>query len=92
MKQSSLANNIEITTTESQHLVMGRNLAGLTICHRCIFDETVPGIIFDEDGVCNYCRTIDQLKEQYGTGTPKGEQTIKVLIDQIRADGHKKKI
>ena len=26
-----------------------------TKCKRCLYDETVPEIIFDPEGVCNYC-------------------------------------
>lgn len=28
----------------------------LTRCTKCILPETMPGINFDDDGVCNYCR------------------------------------
>ena len=29
------------------------------ICTRCIMDTTDPEITFDENGVCNHCRTFD---------------------------------
>ena len=35
----------------------------LKICTRCIQDETVPGITFDNNGVCNYCHLHDELCE-----------------------------
>jgi hypothetical protein len=38
------------------------------ICTRCIYDETVPNISFDGEGVCNYCRQIDGLEQEYPTG------------------------
>ena len=25
-------------------------------CTKCVLPATFPGIIFDEEGVCNYCR------------------------------------
>ena len=28
----------------------------MKICNRCVLPETFPGIVFDEEGVCNYCR------------------------------------
>ena len=31
-------------------------------CTRCIYDEKVPKITFDENGVCNYCKQSDELK------------------------------
>src|SRR5436305_14933801 len=69
----------------------GKDLSGLKVCARCIYDETVPGIVFDVNAVCNYCHTVKQLKEQYGTGTPEGEKKFGALIDQIKAAGSNKK-
>ena len=28
----------------------------MKICNNCILPETFPGIRFDENGVCNFCR------------------------------------
>ena len=42
----------------------------IRICKRCIYDERVGGIEFDQQGVCNYCRQIDRLKQEYGTSAP----------------------
>jgi N-acetyl sugar amidotransferase len=57
------------------------------ICTRCIYDERTPAISFDEAGVCNYCKMIDGLMEQYKTGTPEGEKMLMEIIDQIKTDG-----
>lgn len=59
----------------------------LKICSRCIYDERVGGIKFDEEGVCNYCHQIDSLKEQFGTGAAKGQKKLEKIIEQVRADG-----
>jgi N-acetyl sugar amidotransferase len=64
---------------------------GKQICTRCIYDETVPAICFDYNGICNYCRNVDQLIEQYHTGKPEGEKSINVLIEKIKVDGKNKK-
>ena len=48
----------------------------MRICSRCIYDSNVPGISFDKEGVCNYCRMIDDLKRQYKTGSPEGEKEL----------------
>ena len=61
------------------------------ICTRCIYDEQVPSIEFDENGVCNYCRMIDELVEQYQTGKPGGESRIQEIVEQIKKDGKGKK-
>lgn len=63
----------------------------MTICSRCIYDDKVPSITFDENGVCNYCTMIDDLKLQYGTGTLDGEEKLNSIIDKIKADGKGKK-
>lgn len=74
-------------------LYNGRNLKkeGVKICTRCIYDETVANISFDSEGVCNYCHLIDQLKKEYGTGSEKGEQKFKEIVECIKKDGRGKK-
>ena len=66
------------------------NKAGTKICSRCIYDERLGGISFDSNGVCNYCHQIDMVKEQYGTGQPKGELLFSEIVEQIKKDGKKK--
>jgi len=61
------------------------------ICSRCIYDSTIAGIEFDHEGVCNYCRQIDAMAEQYGTGTPKGERELMRIVELIRKEGRRKK-
>lgn len=63
------------------------DISGLKICTRCIYDERVSGIVFDQDGVCNYCKMIDDLKAQYHTALPQGEKKLKEIIEQIKIDG-----
>ena len=63
----------------------------MNVCSRCIYDERVPSITFDENGVCNYCKMIDSLKEQYGAGTPAGDAKLAVIVEQIKHDGKGKK-
>lgn len=60
-------------------------------CGRCIYDENVPGIAFDDEGVCNYCRLIDTLERDYGTGTPEGEATLERIFREIRKRGRRLK-
>lgn len=61
------------------------------ICTRCIYDDTLSGISFDENGVCNYCRTMENLIDLYGTGKPEGKKKLDVIIAQIKKDGKGKK-
>lgn len=58
-------------------------------CSRCLYDETVPNIHFDENGVCNYCHIHDQLDREYPTGE-EGEKRLHAIADQIRKEGRGK--
>lgn len=62
-------------------------MAEMKICSRCIYDERVPNIVFDEQGVCNYCKTMDQLQDEYKTGTEEGINTFLQIVEQIKKDG-----
>ncbi len=59
-------------------------------CSRCLYDETVAGITFDENGVCNYCHTHDRLDREYPAGQ-EGERQLRALADKIRQEGRDKK-
>ena len=61
------------------------------VCKSCIYDSSLPSISFDESGVCNYCKQIDGLISDYGTGTELGEQTLSNILDDIRLAGRGKK-
>jgi len=63
----------------------------IQICSRCIYDETLTGISFDENGICNYCHIMDKFKEQFQTGKPEGQKKLNEIIDKIKADGKRKK-
>lgn len=65
--------------------------AGTRICTRCIYDDGVPGISFDGQGVCNYCRQIDQLEAQFGPGTSRGEAAFAQILTAIKEAGRKRK-
>ncbi len=49
------------------------------ICKRCIYDDSIPYITFDEKGICNYCYEYDELEKEYPTGE-KGMLILKNLI------------
>ncbi len=60
------------------------------ICTRCIYDQSVESISFDEKGVCNYCNQISELSESYGTGKKKGEEAFNHILNEIRVSGEGK--
>ncbi|ODS09943.1 hypothetical protein VSF3289_00181 [Vibrio scophthalmi] len=63
---------------------------GNKICQRCIYDATVPNISFDEEGICNYCRQIEELDDQFPNDS-RGEIELQNLVDEMKAAGKGKK-
>ena len=63
---------------------------GVRICTKCIFDETLSNITFDADGVCSFCKMIEDLKTQYGTGEDKGRLLFENIVAQIKRAGRGK--
>jgi glucosamine--fructose-6-phosphate aminotransferase (isomerizing) len=49
-------------------------------CTRCILPETFPGITFDEEGVCNYCR-------DYTKVSVLGEEELKRELSKYKGKG-----
>ena len=62
----------------------------LRICSRCIYDERVSAIHFDAEGICNYCRQVEELVSHYGTGQAKGEALFAELLADIKRTGEGK--
>lgn len=60
------------------------------ICSRCIYDDTVPNISFDHEGVCNYCRQIDALEQEYPMGA-EGEAHLQKIVNEMKVAGRGKK-
>lgn len=56
------------------------------ICSRCIYDSHVPGISFDANGMCSYCRQHDELDREYPIG-PAGDIILHNLVKQMKAAG-----
>ena len=56
------------------------------ICTRCVIDADVPGVYFDDDGVCNYCHLHVVLDQQWPMGEV-GQQTIEALTQEMKDRG-----
>ncbi len=61
------------------------------ICTNCIYDERVAQIQFDQYGVCNYCRQVENLKIEFGTGKMKGERHLEKIVEKIKKSAKGKK-
>jgi len=66
-------------------------LAGRKVCSRCIYDESLSGISFDESGVCNYCHQVDDLVRRFGTGHADGIAKLEEIIAEIKTSGRTRK-
>jgi N-acetyl sugar amidotransferase len=53
-------------------------------------DSTVPGVIFDEQGVCIYCKLHNILDAEYPQGD-EGQQKLNQYVEQIKASGKNKR-
>lgn len=61
-----------------------------TLCSRCTLDAIIPGIHFDEKGICNYCHLHDELEKQYPLDEI-GKSNLHRLLDKIKSAGKNKK-
>jgi N-acetyl sugar amidotransferase len=55
-------------------------------CSRCVYGDEVPNIIFDSEGVCNYCRQIETMEKEYPIGS-EGDLKLKQIVEDIRKSG-----
>ena len=55
-----------------------------TICTRSVLDTTVPGIRFDEKGVCQYCKVYDLMALEFPLNSDSKTQFTK-LIEKIKS-------
>jgi len=55
-------------------------------CTRGVWDESVPKITFDENGVSNYAHLFDKLVEVYPRGE-KGQADWDAMVQKIKANG-----
>lgn len=60
------------------------------VCTRCIYDDRIPYITFDSQGVCNYCQEYDRLEDEYPTGEA-GRRILEQLAQKIKRAGRHKK-
>jgi len=60
------------------------------ICSRCIMDTTVPGIWFDDNGECNFCKLHDKLEKMFPVDE-RGQKIVRNFVNKIMADGKGKK-
>lgn len=62
----------------------------MRICTRCLLDETVPEIRFDQKGECNFCKVYDVLADQFPLDG-REDYNLQQLVKKIKRDGKGKK-
>ena len=60
------------------------------VCSRCVMDKTDPGIVFDSDGLCNYCLNFDaEILPSWNHGMGKEDELAR-LAERIKKAGQGK--
>ncbi|GAB3279139.1 N-acetyl sugar amidotransferase [Larkinella harenae] len=62
----------------------------MKICAKGVWDETIPGIAFDEDGVSNFCRLQEKMMADYPRGK-QGQDDWGKLVTEMKAAGKKRR-
>jgi N-acetyl sugar amidotransferase len=62
----------------------------IQICNRAVFNSTVPGVQFDDQGIANYCRVYDNMAATYPLGEV-GKKQWEELVQKIKQKGQGKK-
>lgn len=60
------------------------------VCTRCIMDTTDPNIVFDENGVCDYCKNFDEVIVPSWHTDERGMQQLGPIVDNIKKAGEGK--
>ena len=59
-----------------------------TLCSKCILSDDFPGIIFDDNGVCNYCHEWDRKWSTFDYYA-KAERELVTIFDSAKAKKRK---
>lgn len=60
------------------------------VCSRCIMDDTVQGITFDDKGECTFCKIHDELESKFSLNK-NTTKDLELLIAKIKKQGKGKK-
>ena len=60
------------------------------ICTQCVMDTTMPGTMFDEDGLCNNCIEVAEKAERHWFPNEKGKEKFAAMVSRIKKLGEGK--
>lgn len=69
---------------------MNKKLHDYQRCSKCIMDTTDPTITFDENGICNHCRTFEEVISKRYFPNEEGRKKLDSLLNKIKYEGRKK--
>lgn len=56
-------------------------------CSRCVIDDAIPSVVFNDQGVCNYCTdALERMPTEWFRGK-KGLQRLNILVEQLKSTG-----
>ena len=55
-------------------------------CVRCLYDTSIPGVVFGSTGECSYCALHDEMDSQYPDGTG-GELALQKAVGEMKEAG-----
>ena len=62
------------------------------ICSRCVMDTSVPDIVFDDNGVCNYCSDFLERAKKFLNSDPEVKKAeLDELVKRIKSHGRGKR-
>ena len=53
------------------------------VCTRCVCDDSIPGISFDENGECSLCKNYDLIEQEFPLSEAT-EQKFQQIVDAIK--------
>lgn len=72
----------ELIINKKEESLLEWNKTNIKRCTRCILPETMPFIKFDNEGVCNYCKSYKPRNN------PKPKEELFKLVEQYRRGGN----
>jgi hypothetical protein len=61
------------------------------ICNLGVWDDTVPGIVFDDNGISNYARIQNKLMNEFPRGEV-GKRKWELMVDDAKMAGKNRSI
>ena len=62
----------------------------MKVCSKGIWDETIPGITFNEKGVSNFCRLQEKMMRDYPRGEAGANEWSRIVAN-IQSAGRNKR-